>query len=76
MAHQCGCSHKALSPVRAEQTVGDVVRDDAGALEVMKKMGINHCCGAQLTLSEAAASAGVPLDTLLAALNEARKAPA
>jgi hypothetical protein len=47
MAHQCGCSHKALSPVRAEQTVGDVVRDDAGAL-----------------------------DTLLAALNEARPAPA
>jgi iron-sulfur cluster repair protein YtfE (RIC family) len=76
MAHQCSCSHKALSPVPAEQTVGDVVRDDAGALEVMKKLGINHCGGAQLTLSEAAASAGVPLDTLLAALNEARKAPA
>jgi len=76
MAHQCGCSHKALAPVRPEQTVGDVVRDDAGALEVMRKMGINHCCGAQLTLSEAASSAGVPLDTLLAALNEARKAPA
>jgi regulator of cell morphogenesis and NO signaling len=76
MAHRCCCSHEARSPVRAEQTVGDVVRDDAGALEVMKKMGINHCCGAQLTLSEAAASAGVPLDTLLAALNEARQAPA
>jgi len=76
MAHECSCSHKALAPVRAEQTVGDVVHDDAGALEVMNKMGINHCCGAQLTLSEAAASAGVPLATLLAALNEARKAPA
>ena len=76
MAHECSCSHQALSPVRAEQTVGDVVHDHAGALEVMKKLGINHCCGAQLTLGEAAASAGVPLDTLLAALNEARKAPA
>jgi iron-sulfur cluster repair protein YtfE (RIC family) len=76
MAHECSCSHKAPSSVRAEQTVGDVVHDDAGALEVMKNMGINHCCGAQLTLSEAAAAAGVPLDTLLAALNEARKAPA
>ncbi len=76
MAHECSCSHQTLSPVRAEQTVSDVVHDDAGALEVMKKMGINHCCGAQLTLGEAAASAGVPLDTLLAALNEARKAPA
>lgn len=76
MAHEGSCSHKTVGPVRAEQTVGDVVHADAGALEVMKKMGINHCCGAPLTLSEAAASAGVPLDTLLAALNEARKAPA
>jgi iron-sulfur cluster repair protein YtfE (RIC family) len=42
----------------------------------MKAMGINHCCGAQLTLSEAAASAGVPLDTLLTMLNGTRTAPA
>jgi iron-sulfur cluster repair protein YtfE (RIC family) len=56
--------------------VGDVAHHHAGALEVMKAMGINHCCGAQLTLREAAASAGVPLDTLLAALNEVQKAPA
>lgn len=76
MAHECRCSHKALTPVRAEQTVGDVVHSQAGAVEIMKAMGINHCCGAQLTLSEAAASAGVPLDTLLATLNGTRKAPA
>jgi iron-sulfur cluster repair protein YtfE (RIC family) len=42
----------------------------------MKEMGINHCCGAHLTLREAAATAGVSLEALLAALNEARKAPA
>ena len=42
----------------------------------MQEMGINHCCGAQLTLREAAASAGVPLDALLAALNGVRKASA
>ena len=76
MAHECRCSHKALMPVRAEQTVGAVVHAQAGAVEIMKAMGINHCCGAQLTLSEAAASAGVPLDTLLAALNGTRPAPA
>ncbi len=76
MAHDCGCSHEALAAVRTEQTVDDVVRAEAGALEVMKKLGINHCCGAQLTLSEAAASAGVPLETMLAALSEARKARA
>lgn len=76
-----GCGHdSSVAPgvhdvVRAEQTVGDVARQHAGALEVMKAMGINHCCGAQLTLSEAAASAGVPLAPLLAALNETRGAP-
>jgi len=32
---------------------------------------LDHCCGAQLTLREAAASAGVPLEALLVALNEA-----
>jgi iron-sulfur cluster repair protein YtfE (RIC family) len=42
----------------------------------MKEMGINHCCGAHLTLQEAAAAAGVPLDALLAALNESPTVPA
>ena len=83
MAHECSCRHDlpmALetppSPVRAEQTVADVAQHRAGALEIMKELGINHCCGAHLTLREAAAAAGVPLDALLTALNEARKTPA
>ena len=80
MTHPCGCRHaspKALdTPVRAEQTVADVVEHRAGALEIMKEMGINHCCGAHLTLREAAAAAGVSLDVLLAALDEPRQRPA
>ena len=56
--------------------MADVAQHRAGALEIMKGMGINHCCGAHLTLSEAAAAAGVPLDALLTALNEPRKTPA
>jgi iron-sulfur cluster repair protein YtfE (RIC family) len=59
------------SVIQAEQIVGDVAHRHDGALEVMKQMGINHCCGAQLTLAEAAA-AGVPIEALLEALNEAR----
>jgi iron-sulfur cluster repair protein YtfE (RIC family) len=35
----------------------------------MKEMGINHCCGAHLTPTEAAASAGVALEALLRALS-------
>jgi iron-sulfur cluster repair protein YtfE (RIC family) len=84
MAHECSCQHDApavaadrsLAAVRAEQTVTEVARERAGALDVMKELGINHCCGAHLTLREAAAAAGVPLDTLLAALEGARKSAA
>jgi iron-sulfur cluster repair protein YtfE (RIC family) len=50
-------------------TVGNVAQHYAGTLDVMKDMGINHCCGAHLSLREAAASAGVPLEALLDALN-------
>ena len=44
-------------------------REHPGALDVMKALGINHCCGAGLTLAEAAAAAGVSVDRLLEALN-------
>src|SRR5207247_2355503 len=67
---------KALPAIRAEQIVGDVAHHHPGTLEAMKALGINHCCGAQLTLTEAAASAGVPLETLLKALNDTGSADA
>jgi iron-sulfur cluster repair protein YtfE (RIC family) len=83
MTHECRCHHVSpdvleLSPppVLAEQTVAEVARRRPGALETMKAMGINHCCGAHLSLREAAAAAGIPLDALLAALNEPRRTPA
>lgn len=83
MAHECGCHHVSpdvlehpLTPVLAEQTVAEVARRHPGALETMTEMGINHCCGAHLSLREAAAAAGIRLDALLAALNEPRKTPA
>ena len=83
MTDACSCHHDSpmaldppRTPARAEQTVAEVALRQAGALGVMKDLGINHCCGAHLTLREAAAAAGVPLDALLAALNEPRKTPA
>ena len=79
MTHACKChdasdvvQDETLRPVRADDTVGAVARRYAGALETMKAMGINHCCGAHLRLSEAAAAAGVPLGDLLAALTRSR----
>ena len=75
MAHECGCqSHPpataqaAGAPITADLTVGGVADHYAGALDIMKEMGINHCCGAHLTLREAAASADIPLEGLLDAL--------
>jgi iron-sulfur cluster repair protein YtfE (RIC family) len=37
----------------------------------MKALGIDHCCGSHLTLAEAAASAGLPLEVLIARLEAA-----
>jgi len=79
MARACGCpSGSPASPptklplaITPDQTVGDVARHYPGTLEVMKRMGVNHCCGAQLTLAEAAASVGVSVDNLLATLRGA-----
>ncbi|MBI2528343.1 MAG: DUF542 domain-containing protein [Candidatus Rokubacteria bacterium] len=62
---------KALPPITGEQTVEAVSRLHPGALDVMREMGINHCCGGHLTLREAAASAGVTLEALLEALRRA-----
>jgi iron-sulfur cluster repair protein YtfE (RIC family) len=47
------------------------VSGDPRALKVLERLGINHCCGAHLSLGEAAAAAGVPLAELLRALDEA-----
>ncbi len=43
-----------------------------GALEVMQAIGIDQCCGRDLTLAQAAVLAGVSLDGLLDALRAAR----
>lgn len=59
----------STSTVHADQTVDDIIRRHAGALELFKRAGINHCCGAHLSLREAAAAAGAPLGALLLALN-------
>jgi iron-sulfur cluster repair protein YtfE (RIC family) len=61
-------------PCTAEQTVAEVSRDPR-ALAVLKAMGINHCCGAHLSLVEAAAAAALALAALLEALDGAVGAP-
>jgi iron-sulfur cluster repair protein YtfE (RIC family) len=79
MAHSCGCGSGCTSnalPIIAERTVEEVSHEVPGALAVLKASGINHCCGAHLTLREAAAAAGTPLDGLLEALATLERTPA
>jgi iron-sulfur cluster repair protein YtfE (RIC family) len=54
----------------ARSTVADAAARPGGRA-VLERLGLNHCCGAHLTLAEAAAAAGVPLERLLAALDDA-----
>ena len=62
---------RPASVVKATDTVQSVSDRSPRALETMKSLGLNHCCGAHLSLEEAAASAGVPVETVLARLDEA-----
>ena len=56
--------------VDRDQTVHEVLDAHPELRPVFEALGLNHCCGAHLTLTEAAASAGVPLERVLAALGE------
>jgi regulator of cell morphogenesis and NO signaling len=71
--HETGsrCRVAVTGPLTPSQRVGEVAREVSGAVTVFERLGINHCCGAQLTLAEAAAAAGVSLPTLLAELGAA-----
>lgn len=67
----CGCGHRDGARVERyteSTTVGDAARDLAGRA-ILERFGLNHCCGAHLSLREGAAVAGAPLDEVLAALN-------
>jgi iron-sulfur cluster repair protein YtfE (RIC family) len=74
MSHcTCGCGHgtKPLaiaSPAVTAETTVEEVKNRPGALDVLQRFGINHCCGAHLPLREAAAAAGVRVEEVLEAL--------
>src|SRR5215472_12578383 len=79
MAHDCGCRSGRAGTcgdgeVAADDIVRDVARRSLAAYRVLEEKGIDLCCGADLTLSEAAVASGVPLDALLEALRASRSA--
>jgi iron-sulfur cluster repair protein YtfE (RIC family) len=54
-----------------EDTVETAAGRSPYGLLILQQFGIDACCGGQLTLAQAAASAGVPVETLLRALDPA-----
>jgi iron-sulfur cluster repair protein YtfE (RIC family) len=71
MTNRATASAIAGTPT-AETRVADIA-SDARTRAVLGRLGINHCCGGHLALREAAAAAGVPLDTVLGELEFARR---
>jgi tRNA 2-thiouridine synthesizing protein A len=60
-----------MSHTMSTVTVAELVRTDPRLRAIFETFGINHCCAGHVSLSQAAAASGVPLDTLLAALRAA-----
>jgi iron-sulfur cluster repair protein YtfE (RIC family) len=78
----CGCKHGApaatgtLGPAFAlDETVDTAARRSPRVLAVLRELGIDTCCGGGLTLAQAAASAGIPVRSLLQALGERAETP-
>jgi regulator of cell morphogenesis and NO signaling len=76
----CGCQHggapgagtAASGAIGSGETVEGVVRRSPRAAGILRGLGIDTCCGGALTLVQAAASAGVPVETVLQALGAGR----
>jgi regulator of cell morphogenesis and NO signaling len=58
-----------------EDTVEATARRSPQGLPILQRFGIDTCCGGHLTLAQAAAAAGVPVETVLEALEPARGTP-
>jgi len=56
-----------MDDARPEQTVEEI-KARPGAIEALDRFSIDHCCGARLSLREAAAAAGVSVTAVLDAL--------
>jgi regulator of cell morphogenesis and NO signaling len=57
--------------VTMERTVRELALEKPGAARVFEKLGIDYCCGGKQTLEQACRSAGIPVDNVLNALEEA-----
>ena len=61
-------AHGALARPGARGHGGGSRAPVGGRATILQRFGIDACCGGHLTLAQAAASAGIPVKTLLCAL--------
>ena len=65
----CGCGPAKPVTVASPRITADTTVEEAkrrpGALDVLQRFGIDHCCGAHLPLREAAAAAGARLEDVM-----------
>lgn len=54
----------------ATKTVGDIAAEMPSATREFEKLGIDYCCGGSRTLGQACSEANVPIDEVLARLEE------
>lgn len=79
MSQACGCrcehgtSVAPRDPITPEDTIETTARRFPRAPEILRGLGIDTCCGGRLTLAQAAASAGLPVEGVLRALDAAAK---
>jgi regulator of cell morphogenesis and NO signaling len=59
-----------------ERTVRELAIESPAATRVFERLQIDYCCGGSRTLEEACRTAGVPLDSVLNALEAAAAVPA
>jgi iron-sulfur cluster repair protein YtfE (RIC family) len=57
----------------AALTVNDLLRLTPASAAILNRLSIDTCCGGSLSLAEAAASVGMTLSELLAALQHSRE---
>ncbi len=68
---RAGGARGAPDLLMPEDTVAAATIRTPFALLVLQRFGIDACCGGSLTLAQAAGSAGIPVETLLLALEPA-----
>ncbi len=57
--------------ISKEMSVNQIIKLYPGSIGVFNKFNIDSCCGGSETLEKAAKNAGVDIDVLLNAINEA-----